>query len=111
MKTVLFCIPLKKGQLDQFQNFVKQTSEQKTDEWKDMLTRYDILCVKVWYKNINDTDYAFVYHEVGPEFDEKIKGWNNSEHSFDKWFNQQIMAVYDASAIEDNATQLLELIV
>lgn len=111
MKTVLFCIPLKKNCLDKFKNFIKQTSENKSKEWKDMLARYDMSCVKVWYKLIEGKDYVFVYHETGPQFEEKIKGWNDSKHPFDQWFNQQITAVYDSSAVESNATGLFELFV
>jgi len=111
MKTVLFCIPLKMDCLEKFKNIVKQTSEKKADEWKNMLARYDMSCVKIWHKLIDDKDYVFVYHETGPQFEEKIKAWNNSQHPFDNWFNQQIMAVYDSSAVESNATELLELFV
>jgi hypothetical protein len=111
MQTVLMCIPLKKGCLDQFQNFVKQTSAQKATEWKSMLARYDILNVKIWHKNLAGVDYAFVYHKVGTNFLEKIKGWNTSQHSFDQWFNQQIMAVYDTGPVDAGATSLLELVV
>ncbi len=111
MKTVLFCIPLKEGCLEQFQNFVKETSEQKAAEWKEMLSRYDMSCVKIWYKDIDGKHYAFVYHECGPNFEEKITGWNDSQHPFDQWFNQQITAVYDVGPVDAGATQLLELFV
>ncbi len=111
MKTVLFCIPLKRGCLEQFQEFVKQTNEQKPKEWKDMLARYDMSCVKIWIKTLESRDYVFVYHEVGPDFSEKIKNWNDSKHPFDQWFNQQIMAVYESGPVDAAATPLLELFV
>ena len=111
MNAVLFCIPLKAGHLDQFKTFVKQTSEQKAAEWKEMLARYDMSCVKIWYKQINDQNYVFVYHETGKDFAEKIKGWNNSQHPFDQWFSAQITAVYDSGAVESGAEPLLELFV
>ncbi len=111
MKTVLFCIPLKTGCVKQFQDFVKQTTEQKSEEWKEMLARYDMSCLKIWIKNLEHRDYVFVYHELGPNFSEKIKGWNNSQHPFDQWFNQQIMTVYDTGPVDAAATQLLELFV
>jgi hypothetical protein len=94
MESVLFCIPLKKDCLSQYENFAKQTVK-KEKEYKDMLNRYDIHCAKVWYKNINDRDYVFVYHEVGPNFRMKMKEWDKSEHPFDKWFRENMMAVYD----------------
>lgn len=111
MKAMLFCIPLKTGCVEQFKAFVKQTSEKKAEEWKDMLARYDMSCVKVWIKKLENRDYVFVYHEVGTDFSEKIKDWDNSQHPFDQWFNQQIMAVYDSGPVDAAATQLLELFV
>lgn len=76
-----------------------------------MLARYDMACVKIWVKTLNDRDYVFVYHEVGPDFQEKIKDWDNSQHPFDQWFNQQIMSVYDTGPVDAAAKQLLELFV
>lgn len=35
-----------------------------------------------------------MYHEVGPTFEEKIKGWNDSTNPFDQWFHQQIMTIF-----------------
>lgn len=94
MKTVLFCIPLKKDCLIQYESFAKETVK-KAKEYKEMLTRYDIQCAKVWHKNISDRDYVFVYHQVGPHFKEKMAGWDTSDHPFDKWFRTNMMAVYD----------------
>lgn len=111
MKPILFCIPLKPNCLQQYRNFIADASKSKQQEWKEMFVRYDILSVKVWVKKIADIDYAFVYHTVGPNFDEKIKNWNDSQHPFDQWFNQQIMAFYNSSATEDSATHLLDLAV
>lgn len=94
MKTVLFCIPLKKGCLNQYKNFANE-SVKKEKAYKEMLFRYDIFCAKTWHKNVAGTDYIFVYHEVGPNFEEKMKGWDTSSHPFDQWFRESMMAVYD----------------
>lgn len=93
-KTVLFCIPLKKNCLNQYTNFAKETVK-RAKEYREMLLRYDIHCAKVWHKNISGQDYVLVYHEVGPAFEEKMKGWDTSNHPFDKWFRESMMAVYD----------------
>lgn len=109
MANVLFCVPLKKGCLKQYQAFAKETIE-KEKEYRDLMARYDIHCTKVWHKNINDCDYIFVYHEVGPNFEEKMKNWETSEHSFDQWFNASMMAVCDfenAHSLEQ-PTQLID---
>lgn len=52
MSTVLFCIPLKTGHLKQFQDFVEETAAHKAEEWKAMMERYDISCVKIWMRQI-----------------------------------------------------------
>lgn len=94
MKSVLFFIPLKKGCLKQYEDFAKQTMLKK-NEYKEMLKRYDIHSAKIFHKNIGDRDYIIVFHEVGPQFEEKMKNWDASEHPFDKWFRSHMMAVYD----------------
>ena len=110
MKTVLFCMALKPGTLEQYLAFAKKTIE-RGKEYRDLLTRYDIHCAKIWHKKISDRDYIFVYHEVGPNFEEKMKGWPTSEHPFDKWFNENIMAVYDIEDIHgmEQPTQVLNI--
>jgi len=112
MKTVLFCIPLKKGSLEGYKAFAKETVV-RADEYKGMLTRYDISCAKTWHKNIGGSNYIFVYHEVGPDFEEKMQGWDTSEHPFDKWFRESMMESYDienASGMEQ-PEQLVEIYV
>lgn len=94
MKTVLLCVPLKKGCLSQYESFAKEHVK-RDKEYKDMLDRYDIHCTKVWHKNINNRDYIFGYHEVGPHFRERMTGWETSDHPFDRWFRESMMAVYD----------------
>ena len=112
MKCVLFFIPLKNGSLGQYEAFAKQTVEKKND-YRDLLKRYDIHCAKVFHKKINDRDYVLVYHEVGPQFEEKMKGWDTSEHPFDKWFRSGMMSVYDIADANgmEKPRQLVDFIV
>ena len=98
-KTVLFCIPLKEGCLEQYKAFAKEVLE-RPDEYRDMFNRYDILSAKVWIKRFGDCDYVLVCHDVGPDFEEKMKGWDTSEYPYDQWFNKNIMAVYDVDNVE-----------
>ena len=110
MKTVLFCIPLKPNHRQDFLDFLASTSgnEEKLSSWKAMLARYDMYGVKVWTKCLSGVDYAFVSHEVGEQFDEKIQAWENSTHEYDQWFNAQLMSFYDEGATDAGATNLLE---
>ena len=100
MKTVLFTIPLKDGCLAQYKSFL-QESLARDSEYREMLQRYDIHSAKVWCNKINNKDYVFVYHAVGPDFEEKMKQWDHSDHPFDVWFRESIMAVYDINGVAD----------
>ena len=111
MSTVLTCMPLKEGCLEKFQELIKYTGEHKREEWKEMFGRYDIHNVKIWHKNIEGKDHAMVYHEVGQEFANKAKDWENSEHEFDQWFKEELMAVYDNDVLDSAATNLFEMAV
>jgi len=109
MKSVLFTIPMKTNALDDYLAFIKEVLQQD-DKYRDMLKRYDIRSAKAWIKRIGDVDYVFVYHDVGPSFEDKIKGWDTSEHPYDKWFNDQIMQAYDVENVEgmESPKQVLE---
>ena len=111
MNSILSCIPLKEGCLEKFQELIKHTAEHKSAQWKDMFTRYDIHNVKMWHKNIEGKDHAMVYHEVGQEFANKAKDWENSENEFDQWFSEQLSGVYEDGALESAATSLFEMAV
>ncbi len=101
MKNILFCIPLKEGCLEQYVAFSEQAAGEKRAEWRDMLSRYDIQAAEIWHKNIGNRDYIFIHHNVGPTFEEKFKGWESSEHSFDQWCNQELMTLFDIDKISD----------
>ena len=90
MDNLLFFMALKPGRLAQYQEFIKEISENKTEEWQDLLARYDLLNATIWLKNIDGTDYVMVYHNTGPDFEEKFKAWDTSSHPFDQWFKKQI---------------------
>lgn len=112
MKTVMFFIPLKKNALKQYEEFAKQTIAKK-DDYRELLKRYDIHSAKIFHKNISDRDYIFVYHEVGVQFAEKMKSWDTSQHPFDKWFRDNMMAVYDITDINgmEKPRQLVDFVV
>tara|TARA_R110000868_G_scaffold8205_3_gene42563 strand:- start:151701 stop:152039 length:339 start_codon:yes stop_codon:yes gene_type:complete len=98
MKSVLFSMAVKPGKLEEYKAFAKETLA-RMDEYSDMMKRYDIHSAKVWLKQIAGTDYVFVYHDVGPNFEEKMQGWESSDHPFDKWFNEALMDSYDIENI------------
>lgn len=111
MNNLLFCLPLKNGALAQYKQFIKTTSETKSEEWKDLLARYDMSCVKIWHKELDGKDYVFVYHEIGPKASELLSNWTTSSHPFDLWFGGQLESMFDANAAEAPAESLFEIFV
>lgn len=101
MQNILLCLSIKHDRLDQFKSFSEQIIKQK-DEYRQMLKRCDILSTRIWQKKINDVNYVFIYHDVGPDFAEKTKSFGESTHPFDKWMQAQIMDIYN---FEDVNTQ------
>ena len=110
MNTVLLCIPLKDRCLEKYEDTINEMVARES-EYREMLKRYDIYSTKVWVKSFSGKDYALVYHEVGPDFPEKIQGWENSSHHYDQWLNERLMAVSDEGVTEGGATQLIDFIV
>ncbi len=108
MPSVLFTIPMKQGKLEDYLAFAKET-ELRAKEYSAMLQRYDIHSTKIWQSKIGNTDYIFVYHDVGPDFQEKMKSWGISDHSFDKWFRESINNFYDIQS-SDKFETLVEVL-
>ena len=108
MNSILFCMTLKKNCLAQYKECIKEALLRQK-EWGEMLKRYDLHSVSAWHHNINDKEYVFVQHNAGPQYAEKLKGWETSEHPFDIWFRHKIMAVLDIDNI-DGMIQLPQLV-
>lgn len=107
MKSVLFIIPLKKGCVDQYKSILKQAVRRKK-EYSDCLRRYDLRSAKAWVKSLGGKDYAYIYHDVGENFQEKLKGFGDSTNPFDRWFRERLMSVYEADPTEEDAVQVLD---
>ena len=110
MDSVLFCIPLKDGSLEEYHAIMAECVARE-QEYREMLQRYDLHAAKVWVKNLAGKDYAFIYHEVGPNFEEKLTKFGDSAHPFDQWIGEQLMSVYEADPTADNAKQLIDFMV
>ena len=65
----IFRHELRDGKLQAAKNFVKEVTTNKTEEYKEMLKRYDLNTTRFWFYNDNGKDYMLYSHDMGP------KGW------------------------------------
>ncbi len=110
MKTLLLCIPLKENSLEAYKGFVKESTIDRKDEYHAMLSRYGIYCTRTWHKSIAGRDYLFVYHEVGENFEEMLKEFDQSQQEYEVWFRGKLLDIYDIQNPQEMAplTQLLD---
>ena len=100
MKSVMFRCPIKPGKLAEFKAFIEQCKA-RSEEWLDMLKRYDMHGVKIWLDKHEGKDFAYVSHTVGDQFKQKIAQWHHSKHHFDSWFREALMDLYDMADSEE----------
>ena len=95
MKTTLFVTPIKAGKLQAAKTFLNTCIGPKKQEYKDLLLRYDLNNVKIWFQALKGTDYMMFSHDMGEKGMEKLAIWENSTHPFDQWFKQQLESWFD----------------
>ena len=98
VRSIAFQYALKPNTKSQFQSILREAINDQTS-YRDFLLRYDIYSSKVWLTVINQRDYVFFYHDIGPSFEEKSTHFPTSEHAFDAWLRQSLESVYDAEGI------------
>ncbi len=95
MKSTLFTMPLKSGELEAYKAFIDECTGPKKKEYKDLLLRYGLNNIKLWTQTLDGKDYAMFIHDMDDDGMEKLKEWDSSTHPFDQWFNQQLHSFYD----------------
>ena len=88
MNSVLFCIPLKDDSVEKYTTIINDMAKD-AEGYRDMLKRYDLYSSKVWVNTFGGKDYAMVYHQVGPNFAEKLATWETSVHPYDQQLNEK----------------------
>ena len=109
MKTLLFALPLKPGKLDAYRAFVKEATGPRKHEYADLLKRYGLKTVKVWYAKLAGKEYMMVLHDAEEDALERLKGWASSMHPFDRWFTEQLLNCYEVKDMEQGP-ELLQFI-
>ncbi len=104
MNSVLLRCPIKPGKLADYKSFISKCLE-RSEEYADMLHRYDMHSVKIWHGEHGGQHYAYVMHKVGKHYYDKIKQWEYSTHVFDEWFREALKDIYDMV----DSTGMLEL--
>ena len=100
MQPMLLAIPLKHGKLAAYKAFVAEITGPKKREYSDLLKRYGLTSVTVWYHKIGGKEYAMVLHNTKGDASERLKHWPSSTHPFDVWFREQLANCYEGAPEE-----------
>lgn len=95
MQTLLSATFLKTGALDAYKKFIAEIMGPRNQEYKELLKRYGLRTVKVWYEKVSGRDYVMIVHEAEDNAMEKLKEWDSSTHPFDLWFGEQLNQHYE----------------
>lgn len=90
LQTICDVIPLKPGKLEAYKKFVAEFTGPRKKEYSEMLGRYGLRTVDVFYKKINDVEFVMVVHQADLDAREKLKNFTSANHPMEKWFLEQL---------------------
>lgn len=105
MSTALFAIPLKKDKIANYKAFLKECLGPKRNEYEDLLRRYGLNGIKIWFHTLNGINYVMFIHEMDNDAAQRLKNWSTSRHPFDQWFNKHLCDCYDIDNMESMPPQ------
>lgn len=96
MQSLLFVVPFKPGMLDEYKKMIDEATGPRKKEYRDMLGRYGLKSVKVWYQSFSGKEYVIVLHDIEKkDAMERLQAWSSSTYAFDHWFREQLLKYYD----------------
>lgn len=105
MKTLAFINPLKPGKLDDYKKFSATNLGLKQKNYIDLLNRYGLKNVKVYYHKLGDQELITVIHDAEDDAMARLANFPAPDSPYDKWFMEQLNDLHPMT--QDNQAQLL----
>lgn len=99
MKSLVFINPLKPGKLKEYKAFSAENTGPRKQDYIDLLHRYGLRNVKVYYHKLEDKEFIIVLHDAEDDALERLKNFSSSTNSYDCWFKEQLENLHD---LDDN---------
>lgn len=100
MQIIVDTIPLKPGQLADYKKFIAEFMGSRKKEYADMLARYGLHTVDVFYQKIAGVEFVIVVHQAEEDAREKLKAFTSSKNPMEKWFVEQLTNLHDFSPLQ-----------
>lgn len=95
MKTLVFINPLKPGKLKEYRAFSAENTGPRKREYIDLLHRYGLKNVKVYYHKLGGKELIIVIHDAEDDAVERLINFSSSMNSYDRWFSEQLEKLHD----------------
>ena len=95
MKKIVWVNPLKPGKLEAYKAFSATNTGSRKKEYVDLLSRYGLLNVQVYYHKLNDQEFVIVMHDTEDDAMARLAHFNDSKNAYDRWFTEQLNDLHD----------------
>ena len=109
MQTIVDIIPLKLGKVDAYKAFVAKIAGPRKKEYIELLIRYGLKSVNVYFHKINNVDFVVIAHTAEHDSRTRLTHFATSTHPMDQWFFKQLNDLYDFEILNGSTTSLQEL--
>jgi hypothetical protein len=103
MQTLVYINPLKAGKLNEYKAFTAENLGPRKKEYIDLLKRYGLITVKVYYHKLGGKEFVIVIHDAEDDATERLANFPTSRHSYDRWFFEQLGKLHDFDSLEGEA--------
>jgi hypothetical protein len=95
MQHLVYLIPLKTGKLNEYKAFTAQNIGPRQNEYSEMLNRYGLKTVKVYYHKVGNKEFVIVTHDAEDDAAKRLTHFSTSEHPYDRWFVEQLGKLHE----------------
>lgn len=107
MKTLTYVNPLKPGKLSEYKAFCAENRGPRKREYLDLLHRYGLKNVKIYYQTLSGREFVIVVHDAEDDAVERLANFASSKNPYNIWFLEQLNRLHDFSGIEEPQAELL----
>ena len=95
MSKLVWVNPLRPGKLAAYKQFCATNAGPKKAEYIDLLKRYGLKDVEVYYHKLGEQEFVMVIHNIEADAMERLAHFAESKNPYDQWFTEQLKALHN----------------